>query len=61
MRRFARRLGKAEQVVQPRPIFLHVGPNQTEAKARAAHERKHGPIPKDAQVIVICHTFVSRL
>jgi hypothetical protein len=61
MRRHADRVEKAAQAVQPQPVFLHVGPDQTEAKARAAHERRHGKIPKDAEVIVIRHTFVSRL
>ena len=41
--------------------LVHMFPGMTEAKALAAHKRAHGPIPDDATVIVIRHSFKSRI
>jgi hypothetical protein len=46
----------------PRPwIVLHAGPGVTPEEARAAYERRNGPIPPNAKVTTIIHTFVSPL
>ncbi len=61
MRLTPNRVGKAERSHRPRAVLLHIMPGETAAKARAAYERQHGKIKKDADVIVIRHTFRSRL
>ncbi len=61
MGRVSQRMGKLEQSASPRMRIVHMFPGMTEAKALAAHKRAHGPIPKDAQVIVIRHSFKSRI
>ncbi len=42
-------------------VIVHVMPDQTEAQAMRAHRRAHGPIPPDAEVVVIHHTFKSSI
>jgi hypothetical protein len=59
--RFANRVEKTEQGTKPEAVLIHVFPKQSEKAAIAKHERAHGPIPKDAKVIVIRHTFTSRI
>ena len=61
MRRLTKRIDKLEHATSPRTRLVHIFPGDTEKKAFAAHVRAHGPIPKDAAVIVIRHTFKSRL
>ncbi len=61
MRRFTTRVDKLERTAAPCAHLVHVFPGQTEARAIAAYQRKHGRIPKDAAVIVIRHSFKSRI
>ena len=61
MRRLRSRLGRLENRIGSRRILVHVFPDETVEEARAAHERKHGPIPEDAHVIVILHSFRSSI
>jgi hypothetical protein len=53
------KLEKAQGVVAP--LIVHIFPGQTKAQALAAHERANGKIPKDADLTLIRHTFISPL
>ena len=54
------RVEKLERAAgRARMQLLHVALGQTEAVA--AHRRAHGPIPDNAVVILIHHTFTSAL
>ncbi len=59
--RISKRTEKLEQSASPLVRIVHMFPGMTEAKALAAHKRTHGPIPADAKVVVIHHTFKSRI
>ena len=61
MGRISKRMEKLEQSAAPLLRLVHMFPGMTEAKALAAHKRAHGPIPDDATVIVIRHSFKSRI
>lgn len=59
--RVSKRMDKLEQSASPLMRIVHMFPGMTEGKALAAHKRAHGPIPADAKVVVIHHTFKSRI
>ncbi len=61
MARHANRVDKLERGVVRLPHLLHVFPGQSDAQALAAYQRKNGRIPKDAAVVVIRHSFKSRI
>ena len=63
MHRLAVRLERLEDATAPgsRRRFLHLWPGETEAEARAADERTHGPVPNGTPVTIIVHTFRSPL
>ena len=44
-----------------RPVFVHAAPGWTRERAIAYHERTQGPIPPEAKIILIQHTFLSPL
>ena len=44
-----------------RPVFVHAAPGWTREQAIAYHHRTQGPIPLDAKLIVIRHSFLSPL
>ncbi len=61
MRRLSHRVDKLERDAPKHTHFVHVFPGETDARAIAAYRRKNGRLPKDAAVIVIRHSFKSRI
>ena len=58
----SKRVEKLERAAGTAPMRLvHVKPGETQAKALAAHRRAHGPIPENAVVVFIRHSFASKI
>ena len=44
-----------------RPVLVHAAPGWPRERAIAYHQRTRGPIPPEAKLILIRHTFLSPL
>ena len=62
MAKHSKRVGNLEGGEGPPPtVLVHVFPGENTADAIAAYQRERGPIPADARVIVILHSFRSAI
>ena len=62
MAKHSKRVANLEGGEGPPPtVLVHAFPGDDTADAIAAYERERGPIPADARVIVIRHSFRSAI